>query len=402
MNSATMTQLSTDHNSDDDGKENVENENLQVKRIVDFESEDVTEKRNVLPSENGQVMSENQDDNDGEDRIEEITNMLELGDSESAEESDIEDSEDENNEIVIDCTIVEKTSTDESTVKQSTASAKSATGSTALEQPEPPANAKKKAKSPSTRNAPPKARKFENNKRYGRKPPLKRRHNRHSKYNRDKVPEIEPKPEEKASVTFRGHAEETPFSLPVTSELLKKSELDSEISRNPLGSLGRQPRSTVRDSAQAPNWSNISTELEERKETVETPTMKNLTRAWYEMPHATLTDNQIRDIRVIENRQHLDPKRFYKSTGTGRKRGELPTQVQFGTIIEGSHEFYSSRLTRRERRATITDEIMSDDRVRSFTKRKNAAIQKHANRKRRVIDPAASKKRQRRNNMDFM
>lgn len=114
---------------------------------------------------------------------------------------------------------------------------------------------------------------------------------------------------------------------------------------------------------------------------------------WHTIPVVKMTPELERDLRIVENRQHLDPKRFYKSSGTGRKKGELPTRVQVGVVVEGAHEFYSGRLTNRERRATIMDEVLADDRAVHYAKSRFQSLQAVKGRKRRVVDPAAIKKK---------
>jgi len=49
--------------------------------------------------------------------------------------------------------------------------------------------------------------------------------------------------------------------------------------------------------------------------------------------------------------------------------------MKIGTIIEGPTEFYSSRLTRRERKRTIVEELMADEQARGYYKRKFLEIQ---------------------------
>lgn len=199
------------------------------------------------------------------------------------------------------------------------------------------------------------------------------------------------------------------FALPATERLLKKNVLDAEISaRSAIGTLGKSKaaREAAEKSAQAAssitgvsqgNWGSLAASLEARKEVVPLPSRTAVAREWHSMPVLQLTPEIERDLRVIENRQHIDPKRFYKSSGTGRKKGELPTQVQFGTVIEGAHEFYSSRINKRDRRKTFTEEIMADRRIMDYTKTRVRKIQKHAARQRRVIDPAAKKERREKN-----
>lgn len=117
---------------------------------------------------------------------------------------------------------------------------------------------------------------------------------------------------------------------------------------------------------------------------------------WHEIPERQLTPEEERDARLIENRQYLDPKRFYKSSGTGRKRGELPNRVQFGTVIVGAHEFYSARLTRKERKSRIIDEVLADERVMGYTRQRNRALHFSRSNSKRIVDPSVHKRRRNR------
>jgi hypothetical protein len=82
------------------------------------------------------------------------------------------------------------------------------------------------------------------------------------------------------------------------------------------------------------------------------------------------------DIAVIRNRNYLDPKKFYKSSDFARKGSQL---VQLGTVIEGSMEStYSNRLTKKQRKETVMDEIMTDVFVSKtdYVKKKFSNIQR--------------------------
>lgn len=111
-----------------------------------------------------------------------------------------------------------------------------------------------------------------------------------------------------------------------------------------------------------------------------------------------MTPELQRDLRVIENRQHLDPKRFYKSSGSGRRRGELPSRVQVGTVVVGAHEFYSARLTKRERKGRIMDQVLADERVKTYTKDRFQKLQQGRMISKRIIDPAAKRARRHKSN----
>jgi hypothetical protein len=63
-----------------------------------------------------------------------------------------------------------------------------------------------------------------------------------------------------------------------------------------------------------------------------------------------------------------------------------------GTVIEGVGEFKSARLTNKERKQTIVDEIMADSRLRNYSKRKYDEIQVQKANKRKIRAPLRKKK----------
>ncbi len=91
---------------------------------------------------------------------------------------------------------------------------------------------------------------------------------------------------------------------------------------------------------------------------------------WFHMNPTHMTNQLKTDLSLIRNRNYLDPKKFYKSADSFD--GKI---LQVGTVIEGSSEYYSSRMTRRERRMNITEELMADANVRQYAKRKYLDIQ---------------------------
>jgi len=87
-------------------------------------------------------------------------------------------------------------------------------------------------------------------------------------------------------------------------------------------------------------------------------------KGWFGMQPSVMTDDLKTDLAMIRNRTYLDPKRFYKSTDKNH------SIVQMGTVIEGAAEFYSSRLTKKERRANLTEELMADTATLDYAKNK--------------------------------
>jgi len=56
-----------------------------------------------------------------------------------------------------------------------------------------------------------------------------------------------------------------------------------------------------------------------------------------------------------------------------------------GTVIEGPGEYFSSRLTRKERKQTIVDEILADKSIRDYAKRTYNDIQSKKAKRRKIF-----------------
>ncbi|KAL3518972.1 hypothetical protein ACH5RR_021561 [Cinchona calisaya] len=94
---------------------------------------------------------------------------------------------------------------------------------------------------------------------------------------------------------------------------------------------------------------------------------------WFDMPAPTLTPDLKKDLRLLKLRSALDPKRHYKK-GDSRSK-TLPKYFQVGTVIESASEFYTGRLTKKERKATLADELLSDSNLAQYRKRKVQEIE---------------------------
>lgn len=125
---------------------------------------------------------------------------------------------------------------------------------------------------------------------------------------------------------------------------------------------------------------------------------------WFDMPAPELTRELRNDLRVLRQRQHLDPKRFYKSMGAvdesdaaaataargkrstdnkkkKKKSDATPKFFQVGTVVEAPHEFNTrQRLKRRQRKSRLLDEVMGDQGVRHFARRRFLDVQRRTQR----------------------
>lgn len=77
---------------------------------------------------------------------------------------------------------------------------------------------------------------------------------------------------------------------------------------------------------------------------------------WFGMKAPEMTDEVKRDLEVMQMRRALFRDHQYKRRATDKK----PEHFSLGTVIEGSGEFYSSRLNRRDRAKSLVDELIKD------------------------------------------
>ena len=77
-----------------------------------------------------------------------------------------------------------------------------------------------------------------------------------------------------------------------------------------------------------------------------------------------------RDLLLIKHRAALDPKRHYK-----KQKWVFPERFSVGTIVEPREEFYSSRITKKNRKSTILESLMTDEDTNKYFKRKYEEIQ---------------------------
>ncbi|PVH71435.1 putative rRNA-processing protein fcf2 [Cadophora sp. DSE1049] len=85
-----------------------------------------------------------------------------------------------------------------------------------------------------------------------------------------------------------------------------------------------------------------------------------------------LTPELKRDLQLLRMRDVLDPKRHYKKDN---KKQQVPEFSQVGTIIEGPTEYFSSRLTNKDRKRTLVEEVLAGEKASGRFKSKYNEIQ---------------------------
>ncbi|CAG8567649.1 5871_t:CDS:2 [Paraglomus occultum] len=92
---------------------------------------------------------------------------------------------------------------------------------------------------------------------------------------------------------------------------------------------------------------------------------------WFDIPKAEITPEIKRHLQLLKLRDVLDPKRFYKKD----ELKELPTHFQIGTIIDGPADPPSNRLTRKEKKRSVVDQLLADEEAKTYYRRKFLEIQ---------------------------
>ncbi|GER48264.1 Fcf2 pre-rRNA processing protein [Striga asiatica] len=92
-------------------------------------------------------------------------------------------------------------------------------------------------------------------------------------------------------------------------------------------------------------------------------------KKWFDMPAQTMTPGLKKDLQLLKLRGALDPKRHYKKGDSKSKT--LPKYFQ----AKSATEFFTGRLTKKERKATLADELLADSTLGDYRKRKVREIE---------------------------
>ncbi|XP_067270235.1 deoxynucleotidyltransferase terminal-interacting protein 2 [Pseudorasbora parva] len=91
---------------------------------------------------------------------------------------------------------------------------------------------------------------------------------------------------------------------------------------------------------------------------------------WFNMKAPELTEELKNDLKALQMRSAMDPKRFYKKND----REGFPKYFQVGTVVDSPVDFYNSRIPKKQRKRTIVEELLADAEFRSYNKRKYQEI----------------------------
>lgn len=116
------------------------------------------------------------------------------------------------------------------------------------------------------------------------------------------------------------------------------------------------------------------------------------TGKWYELPAVAITPEVKRDLRLLRLRGALDPKHHYKRFDETK----FPTNFQMGTVEDDPLDFYSGRMAQRQRKDTLTEQLLVDPAVSAARKRRYNKLQAEATRYQKVKKRKTSMPREKR------
>eukprot|EP00826_Nyctotherus_ovalis_P003972 TRINITY_DN10824_c0_g1_i5.p2 TRINITY_DN10824_c0_g1~~TRINITY_DN10824_c0_g1_i5.p2 ORF type:complete len:128 (-),score=50.89 TRINITY_DN10824_c0_g1_i5:141-524(-) len=110
----------------------------------------------------------------------------------------------------------------------------------------------------------------------------------------------------------------------------------------------------------------------------------------FNMPMKEL-DEEMKDVvRAVQLRSYITPHKYFNPHTTAK----LPKYFQVGTVVAGPTDFRDKRLTKRERKQNLAEELLADDEALGYTKEKYKEVQteREAISKRKMILRKAIKK----------
>ena len=116
----------------------------------------------------------------------------------------------------------------------------------------------------------------------------------------------------------------------------------------------------------------LATTLLDETKTTKKQNSKSEAKDWFLLPKPSdhMKKQLQRDLLLIKHRAALDPKRHYK-----KEKWQVPDRFSIGTIVEDKTEFFSSRLTKKQRKSTLLESLMADNETNKYFKRKYSEIQ---------------------------
>ncbi|KAL3280352.1 hypothetical protein HHI36_017841 [Cryptolaemus montrouzieri] len=149
--------------------------------------------------------------------------------------------------------------------------------------------------------------------------------------------------------------------LPVLDHRKKKSDIEELLKKSVVLNQEFENQHSIGDL----NISDKKLREQRKKEREKTKGTK-----WFGLPATEMTDEIKRDLEILQMRSVLDPKRFYKKNDNK----VLPKYFQIGKVMDSPLDYYNNRLTKKEQKKTLVDELMADAQFSKYRKTKYAEI----------------------------
>ena len=91
---------------------------------------------------------------------------------------------------------------------------------------------------------------------------------------------------------------------------------------------------------------------------------------WFGMKAPEMTEEVKRDLEILQMRNAIDPKRFYKKND----RSVLPKYFQIGQYVDGPLDHNSKNGQKKSKKKSLVDELMADAEFKKYNKRKYSEI----------------------------
>ncbi|XP_026764543.2 deoxynucleotidyltransferase terminal-interacting protein 2 [Galleria mellonella] len=91
---------------------------------------------------------------------------------------------------------------------------------------------------------------------------------------------------------------------------------------------------------------------------------------WFNLPAPEIREELKNDLQVLKMRSALDPKHFYKKNDME----VLPKYFQVGRIMDSPLDHVNERLTKKQRKRTMVDELLADAEFQKYNKKKYKEI----------------------------
>ncbi|KAL7626683.1 dTDP-fucopyranose mutase [Parahypoxylon ruwenzoriense] len=147
----------------------------------------------------------------------------------------------------------------------------------------------------------------------------------------------------------------------------------SDIAKGPKTEVSTPNAATSASLKDNSNPEQLSVRIPEaRRSKKEMATKADAGSSWFNLPRTDLTPELKKDLQLLRMRDVLDSKRFYRKDTT---RTLVPEFSSVGTIVEGPTDFYNARLTKKERKRTLLEEVLETEDVTRKFKSKYGQIQ---------------------------